>query len=87
MINGTSVYDILSLIDGILYNKKGMATLCSLFITSPLVIPYVTLCKRIFKTEKGYFKMMDTVNVDFIDSELPDEQVQHITPEKNDSLK
>ena len=44
------------------------------FIDWPVVISYVPLCKMIFKTEWGSFKFMDTVNVDFIDLELPDEK-------------
>ena len=49
------------------------------FIASPLVISYVPLWKRIFKTDGVYFKYIDTVNVDFIDSEIPNEQFSHVT--------
>ena len=55
-----------------------MATLSSMLTASPLVISYIPLCKRIFKTEGGFFKYLDTVNVDFIDSEPPDEIFSHI---------
>ena len=44
---------------------------------------YVPLWKRIFTTEGGFFKYLNTVNVDFIDSEPPDEQISHITSSKN----
>ena len=37
--------------------------------------------------EGVYFKFLDMVNVDFIDSELPDEQFSHITSSNNDSWK
>ena len=52
--------------------SKGIATLSSFFIASPVVKSYVPLWKRIFKTEGGFFKYIETVNVDFIDSELSD---------------
>ena len=87
-ISYTRVHDIFSIIDSILYKfSKGIATLSSFFIASPVVISNVPLWKRIFKTEGGYFKYLDTVHVDFIDSELPDEQFSHITSYNNDSWK
>ena len=58
-----------------------------IFIASPVVISYFPLWKRIFKAEGGFFKYIDTVNVDFIDLELPDEQFSHITFSNNDSRK
>ena len=58
-----------------------------IFIASPVVVSYVTLWRRIFKIEGGYFKYIDTVNVDFIDSELPDEKNSHRKSSNNDSWK
>ena len=82
------MYDIFSLLDGILYkNYRGITTLSSFLKASPVVISYVPLWKRIPKHEGGYFKFLDTVNVDFIDSELPDEEFLHIKSSNNDSWK
>ena len=81
-------YDILSLLHGILYkNSKGLATLSSFLIASPVVILYVPLLNIIFKSEVNSFKILDTVNVDFIHPEIHDEQSLHITSLKNDPLK
>ena len=50
-------------------------------------MPQFPLWKRIFRTEGGFFKYLDTVNVDFIDSEPHDEKYLHITSSKNESSK
>ena len=82
------VYDIFSLLDGCLYKcLEGIETLSTFFTDSLLLILYVPLWKRIFKIEGGSFKYLDTVNVVFIDSELPDEHFSHITYSNNDSWK
>ena len=39
------------------------------------------------KNERGYSKYLDTANVDYIDSELPDEKISHITSSNNYSWK
>ena len=57
------------------------------FIASPIVISYTHIWKIIFKTEGGPFKYLDTLNDDFIGSELPDEQFSHITSSNNDYWK
>ena len=47
----------------------------------------VPLWRRIFKTERGSFNYIDTLNVDFIDSALSDEKKPHITSSNDDSWK
>ena len=88
MIRETRVYDIFSLRYRCLYKySEGIVNLKLFFTASPLFISYVPIWKRIFKTEGGFFKYLDTVNINFIYSEPPDEQFSHITLSKNESLK
>ena len=68
-------------------NSNGIAILHLFCIAWPVARLYVPLCKRIFKIEGGYFKFIHTMNVPFIDSELPEEQSSHIISSNNDSLK
>ena len=88
MISDTIVFDIFSLLYGILIkNSYGIEILHDFFIAQPSVISYVSLCKIIFITGGSYFKIHHTVNVAFIVSELTEEQFLYMTSSKNDSLK
>ena len=79
MIRDNSVYDIFSLLYGILIkNPNGKYILYSFFIAQPSVISYVTICYRILKTEGVSLKFLHTVNLDFLVSELMEEQFSHI---------
>ena len=67
--------------------SDGTENLRSFLIDLPVGISYIPLCKRTFKTEGSYLKFLHTVNVDFVVSELPEEQFSHVKFSNNDSLK
>ena len=75
LISETRVYNIFSLLDCCLnIYYEGIPNLTSFFVSTRVLLSQLPLWKRILKTVVGSFICLETVNVDFIDSEPSDEQ-------------